>query len=69
MRCPVPLLMTARCVADLAPGESLRVVGDDPDMEVDLRRWCDETGHHLLELERRGREVRCLLRRKGGRNT
>ena len=30
LRCPVPVLMAARAVAELAPGECLEVIGDDP---------------------------------------
>ncbi len=59
--CPVPLLMTARCVADLEPGARLWVVGTDPEMMVDLPRWCAETGHRLLEIDQEDGRVRCLL--------
>jgi TusA-related sulfurtransferase len=60
-RCPVPLLMTARCVEALAPGERLRIVGTDREMLVDLPRWCAETGHRLLEIHEDNGRVRCLV--------
>lgn len=49
--CPVPILLTARRVRELAPGAHLEVVGDDPAMAQDLRAWCTQTGHRLVELE------------------
>ncbi len=66
LRCPVPLLMTARCVDALEPGERLLVTGDDPELELDVRRWCTEAGHRLVHAERAGNAARCLIE-KGDR--
>jgi tRNA 2-thiouridine synthesizing protein A len=61
LRCPVPVLMAARAIADLAPGEVLEVVGDDPEMLRDFPVWCEEGSHRLVLLERRDTAIRCLI--------
>lgn len=59
--CPVPLLLTARAMASLAPGEQLEVVGDDLEILTDMPAWCEKTGHRLIALHHEGSSVRCLL--------
>jgi len=61
LRCPVPVLMTARAMATLAHGERLEVVGDDPEMLVDLPAWCEQTGNRLLAIERLGDRIHARL--------
>ncbi len=61
LRCPVPVLMTARAMATLGEGERLDVVGDDPDMLVDLPAWCEQSGNRLLRIERSGDRIRATL--------
>jgi tRNA 2-thiouridine synthesizing protein A len=61
LRCPVPVLMAARAIAELEPGAVLEVLGDDPEMERDFPLWCEEGGHRLLLLERRAAAIRCLI--------
>jgi TusA-related sulfurtransferase len=64
--CPVPVLMTARVVADLDAGERLEVVGDDPEIAIDLPAWCEATGNRLLSMERDGALIRCCLEKVPG---
>jgi TusA-related sulfurtransferase len=61
LRCPVPVLMAARAIADLQAGERLEVVGDDPEMLRDFPAWCESGGHRLLALEREAASIRCLI--------
>lgn len=59
--CPVPLLMTAQVMAELAPGDELEIVGDDPGMRRDLTAWCERSGNRLVELRQEGRVVVCRI--------
>lgn len=59
--CPVPILLTARHVREMAPGERLEVIGDDPGIVEDMPVWCEETGNRLCSLEREGKLVRCVV--------
>ena len=48
--CPLPILLSAREMRKLQPGDLLEVVGDDPGIRADMPVWCERAGHHLLEL-------------------
>lgn len=68
--CPVPILLAAREMQKLQPGDLLEVIGDDPGIHEDMPAWCDHAGHRLVEMvdEEEGR-IRSLVekgeRRKG----
>jgi len=69
--CPVPLLLAARVMAELRPGDLLEIVGDDPSIREDVPAWCEQIGHRLLEMSREGAEgkrIRCLVEKGGGTN-
>ena len=42
--CPRTVLIVRRCLAELDPGEELRVVGDYPPAERSIRRSCHRHG-------------------------
>ena len=65
-RCPVPVLMTARVMSTLELGARLDVIGDDPEMLVDIPAWCEQSGNRLLAIEQAGALVVCRLERADG---
>ena len=62
--CPVPVLMTARAMATLDPGERLEVLGDDPEMLRDIPAWCEESGNRLLDIQQTGQRIRARLEKR-----
>jgi len=62
--CPAPIIKTAEKLRSMAPGEVLEILSDDPGMEADMPAWCEGSGHELIAMERRGREIRALVRKK-----
>ena len=64
--CPLPVLLTERALAPLAPGSRLTVLGDDPAIHGDLPAWCAETGHRLVALEELEGDVIRFVVEKGG---
>lgn len=60
--CPVPILLAAREMQKLRPGDLLEVVGDDPAIREDMPDWCARAGHLLVEMvdEEQGR-IRSLV--------
>lgn len=46
--CPLPILLSVREMLNLAPGDLLEVVGDDPAMLEDMPDWCARAGHRLV---------------------
>lgn len=59
--CPLPILLAAREMRKLQPGDLLEVVGDDPGIREDLPIWCERAGHRLLEMEEEGGRIRSLV--------
>ena len=55
--CPLPILLSAREMRKLHPGDLLEILGDDPGIREDMPVWCERAGHRLLELkeEEKGR--------------
>jgi tRNA 2-thiouridine synthesizing protein A len=51
MRCPRPIIELARRIADVARGEVVEVLADDPAAAPDLAAWCRMRGHQLLVSE------------------
>jgi tRNA 2-thiouridine synthesizing protein A len=52
--CPLPILLAAREMRKLVPGDLLEIVGDDPGIREDMPIWCERAGHRLLEMEEEG---------------
>lgn len=48
--CPVPILLAAREMQSLRPGDLLEIVGDDPAIREDMPAWCEHAGHRLVEM-------------------
>jgi tRNA 2-thiouridine synthesizing protein A len=47
-RCPVPTLRLQKALAAAAPGESVRLLADDPMARIDVPHFAAENGHELL---------------------
>jgi tRNA 2-thiouridine synthesizing protein A len=61
LSCPVPLIRLAKAAAAMSAGERLLIIGDDPVFEDEVRDYCEESGHRIVEVTREGRRVRVLL--------
>ncbi|MFZ2228269.1 MAG: sulfurtransferase TusA family protein [Candidatus Nanopelagicaceae bacterium] len=46
-RCPIPIIQTSKALKDLAQGESLRLLADDPATQPDLHAWARMTGNRV----------------------
>ncbi len=63
--CPVPILLTARRIKLLPPGERLEVLGDDPGILEDMPVWCQETGNTLVAIKHEQGEICCVVEKAG----
>ncbi|MCQ0987405.1 sulfurtransferase TusA family protein [Jiella marina] len=61
LRCPLPALRTRRCLADLAAGERVAVLCDDPLAAIDIPHLCREEGHALEAEETQGTAKRFVV--------
>lgn len=60
-RCPMPLLMAKRALRDLAAGEVLEVVADDPGSTRDFASFAKLAGHGVQSESLAGGELRHLI--------
>jgi tRNA 2-thiouridine synthesizing protein A len=63
--CAVLILNVRKAIMPLAPGAVLAVVAYDPSAQVDLRCWCDMTGHGYLGMQDHGNHATYYLRKRG----
>lgn len=59
--CPLPILLAAREMRKLQPGDLLDVVGDDPGIREDMPVWCERAGHRLVEMREEEGKIRSLV--------
>ena len=69
MNCPLPILRTKLVLADMRPGEVVRVLATDPHSVVDFKAYCARTGHELLHLVEGPDVFEFYLRRRSGSRT
>jgi tRNA 2-thiouridine synthesizing protein A len=62
--CPVPIAQAAEALAEVAVGETIEVLADDPGVESDFPSWCRVTGHELVRMARSAEGFRIVIRRK-----
>ena len=54
LKCPLPVLKTAKRLGALAPGSRLEVQSDDPLAGIDIPLFCRQEGHRLLKHDHDG---------------
>jgi tRNA 2-thiouridine synthesizing protein A len=64
LSCPMPIIRTARAIAEMESGEILEVLATDPGSTKDFVAWSRTTGHELVEQSQEDGVYRFLLRRK-----
>jgi tRNA 2-thiouridine synthesizing protein A len=50
-RCPLPVIDLAKAIRDVAVGEVITVLADDPAAATDIPAWCRMRGHDYLGAE------------------
>ena len=68
-KCPMPVILANRRLADLSEGDVLVVTATDPLARYDFRDYCRSTGHTLLKVEKRGEATRFHLQKCNPRQT
>ena len=61
--CPMPILKTREALKQMAVGEVLEMVSDDPASQADMQSWTQRTGHDLLDILKDGPVFRFLVRK------
>ena len=48
LKCPQPIIEVARRIGDVAVGELVELLADDPAAGPDLAAWCRMRGHEVV---------------------
>ncbi|MBW8066685.1 sulfurtransferase TusA family protein [Ferrovum sp.] len=64
MGCPLPILKTKKSLADMAPGQVLRIISTDSGSMGDMQAFSRQTGHELISALQEGGEYTFFLRKK-----
>jgi tRNA 2-thiouridine synthesizing protein A len=61
--CPEPVFRTKIEIEKLIVGDKIKVIADDPESEEDISNWVKRTGHELLALEKKEKDLDFLIRK------
>ncbi len=64
MSCPMPVLMTAKGIKDLAVGDVMLVEVTDGGARSDIPAWATQTGNELVESSEDGDVLKFYIRKK-----
>jgi TusA-related sulfurtransferase len=61
--CPMPIVKTREAIRQMAVGQVVEMLSDDPASDPDMRSWALHTGHDLLEVTRSGAVYSFVVRK------
>jgi len=61
--CPIPILQTRQEMDNLAVGQILEVLADDPAAEEDIKAWAKRAGQKILKLDKTDEGMRFLIQK------
>ena len=64
LNCPLPILKAKKALADMATGETLRILSTDPGSTRDFQAFARQTGNELVEQTTSGSDFIHILRRR-----
>jgi len=50
LACPMPIVKMTKALKELASGDKLTVLADDPGFEPDVQAWAEAQGHSIVSL-------------------
>lgn len=64
LNCPLPILRCKKSLAELQPGQILKVMATDPGSVKDFQAFCKQTGHELLEHQAAHGEFTFVMKKR-----
>ena len=61
--CPEPILKLAETFKTMQPGQTLKILADDPGSLEDIPAWCRRTGNQLLSIEQTASIICAIIRK------
>jgi tRNA 2-thiouridine synthesizing protein A len=50
-KCPIPIIMLAERIREVAIGQTIAVLADDPAAKTDLPAWCTLKSHEFVQID------------------
>jgi len=64
LSCPLPILKTKKSLADMAPGQVLKIIATDAGSIKDMQSFAAQTGHELLSSTEENGEYIFYMKKK-----
>jgi tRNA 2-thiouridine synthesizing protein A len=64
LNCPLPILRAKKALADMQPGQVLRITSTDPGSVKDFAAFAKQTGNELLSSAENNKEFEFFMKRK-----
>lgn len=64
LNCPLPILRAKKALAEMQPGQVLRIIATDPGSVKDFAAFAKQTGNELLSSAENNKEFEFYLKRK-----
>lgn len=64
LNCPLPILRCKKSLAELQPGQILKVVATDPGSVKDFQAFCKQTRHEMLSHEAKDDEFIFIMKKR-----
>jgi tRNA 2-thiouridine synthesizing protein A len=64
LMCPLPVLKTKKFLAQINPGEKIKVYTTDPASGQDLQDFCTKTGNKLVEQSQSNAQIITIIQRR-----
>ena len=64
LNCPLPILRAKKALAEMNPGQVLRVLATDPGSVKDFAAFARQTGNELLDQQAQGSDFIHVLKRR-----
>ena len=61
--CPMPVVKIAQAMKKVQVGQLVEAVATDPGVTADIPAWARTSGNELVELEKREKDFRFVVRR------
>jgi len=65
--CPMPVVKAKLQIEEMADGQILQVLADDPGAKKDFPAWCESTGNVFLGMEEKDGTISVYIRKKTGK--
>lgn len=64
LNCPLPILRAKKTLAEMQPGQVLRIIATDPGSVKDFAAFAKQTGNELLSSAENNKEFEFYMKRK-----